>query len=88
MKNIVLLCAVLALTGCTGANISSQFRESGNDGSNMMVRCVNVNTGVRMNSKLEKYDGWKMIYVSEYTTANKSSTAAVMCFERPFGNAM
>lgn len=88
MKSVVLLGAALVLTGCTGANISSQFRESGDAGFNMMVRCVNTDTGSRMNSKLEKYDGWKMIYVSEYTTGNKSSTVAVMCFEKPFDNGM
>jgi len=35
-----------------------------------------------MNEDLETYDGWKMIYVSEYTTTNKVNTSIVMCFEK------
>jgi len=30
-----------------------------------------------------KYDGWKLIYISEYTTGNKLGTDAAVCFERP-----
>ncbi len=29
-----------------------------------------------------KYDGWKMVYVSEYTTDHKVGTSASVCFER------
>jgi hypothetical protein len=85
MKSIISLGLVLFLAGCTGANISSQVRESGNPGSNMMTRCVNYSTGSDDNTNeiLQKYDGWKLIYISEYTTDNKTDTAAVMCFEKP-----
>ena len=50
-----------------------------------MLRCLEMSTGSEsvMNKDLEQYDGWKMVYVSEYTTENKSSSAAVMCFEKP-----
>lgn len=85
MKKLATLGIVLLLTGCAAANISSQVRESGSEGSSMMTRCVEFNTGdeSRTNSKLEQYDGWKMVYVSEYTTPNKVASAAVMCFEKP-----
>ncbi|MDP5252709.1 MULTISPECIES: hypothetical protein [unclassified Vibrio] len=85
MKSIISLGLVILLAGCSGANISSQVRESGVEGTNMMTRCVNYSTGSdsRTNSILEKYDGWKLIYVSEYTTDNKANSAAVMCFEKP-----
>jgi len=73
-----------ALTGCSPANISSQMRDS-SDNSNMMTRCEEVDA--RSNSELEetfaKYDGWRLIYVSEYTTGNKLGTSASVCFEKP-----
>lgn len=98
----------ILLGGCAGANISSQVRESGEPGSNKMLRCVDIETG-RFNSGptrayrnvhetvpsgeivaiengnevLKQYDGWKLVYVSEYTTENKRNSAAVMCFEKP-----
>jgi hypothetical protein len=84
----VLLIAGLAgiLAGCAGANISSGVRDSGEPGSSKMIRCAYLKTGneVKVNDELAQYDGWKLVYVSEYTTPNKSSTAAVMCFEKPF----
>ncbi len=85
MKQVVTLGMVVLLTGCAAANISSQVRESGSEGSSMMTRCVEFSTGNEgtANSKLQKYDGWKMVYVSEYTTPNKVNSAAVMCFEKP-----
>lgn len=85
MKKIITLGIVVLLTGCAGANISSQARESGSEGSSMMMRCADLSTGneSKMNAELQKYDGWKMVYVSEYTTPNKTNSAAVMCFEKP-----
>ncbi|WP_094751639.1 hypothetical protein [Psychromonas sp. CD1] len=85
MKLILSMGVVLLLTGCAAANISSQVRASGSEGSNLMTRCVSYTTGddEDTNNLLEKYDGWKMIYVSEYTTSNKTNTAAIMCFEKP-----
>tara|TARA_R110001583_G_scaffold173249_2_gene327118 strand:+ start:27 stop:290 length:264 start_codon:yes stop_codon:yes gene_type:complete len=85
MKLLASLGVAVFLTGCAGANISSQVRESGTEGSNMMTRCANYSTGddEDTNEILKKYDGWKLIYTSEYTTDNKANTAAVMCFEKP-----
>ena len=88
MKKVLSIGVVILLTGCAGANISSQSRESGEPGSSKMMRCVDLSTGSeqKVNAKLKKYDGWKMIYTSEYTTGNKSTTAAVMCFEKPYSD--
>ena len=85
MIKLVSLGLVVLLSGCAGANITSQARDSGSEGSSMKLRCVDLTTGneAKVNAKLKKYDGWKMIYVSEYTTPNKSNSAAVMCFEKP-----
>lgn len=86
MKRVFILCAVSLLSGCQGANVTSQIRESGETGSSKMIRCAALNTGSEqaVNEDLKQYDGWKMVYASEYTTANKSNTAAVMCFEKPY----
>jgi hypothetical protein len=35
-----------------------------------------------MDSILSKYDGWKLVYISEYTTGHKLGTDAAVCFER------
>lgn len=86
LKIFYLFIAVLLLAGCSGANVTSQIRESGEQGSSKMLRCVSISTSSddSVNQELKKYDGWKMVYVSEYTTSNKANTAAVVCFEKPF----
>jgi len=35
-----------------------------------------------MDRVFSKYDGWKLVYISEYTTANRFGTDAAVCFER------
>jgi len=71
------------LTGCSPANIQSQMRAS-SDNSNMITRCEEVD--MRSNSELEdvmsKYDGWRLIYISEYTTEHRVGTSAAVCFEK------
>lgn len=107
---ISIIMVVLVITGCAGANISSQIRESGEPGSGKVLRCVDLSTGSFKsstkrayrnvqetvptgefigqddgeNEALKKFDGWKVVYISEYTTPNKSNSAMVMCFEKPF----
>ncbi len=72
------------ITGCAPANIQSAMRASDTN-SNMMTRCVEVD--MRDNSAMEKlfkqYDGWRLIYISEYTTQNKIGTSGSVCFEKP-----
>ena len=86
MKKLVLAAMMVVLCGCAGANISSQMRESGESGSSKMLRCIDLVTGNadRNNAVLKKYDGWKLVYMSEYTTPNKTTSAVVMCFEKPY----
>jgi len=52
----------------------------------MSTRCVDFVTGneEEVNAALKKYDGWKVVYASEYTTGNKATTSMVMCFEKPY----
>lgn len=86
MRKLVIAAAGLLMVpgayGCLGANITSHVRAS--DGASMQTRCELMGTGNL--SDVEEYDGWKLIYVSEYTTANKTHSEAVMCFERPYPN--
>jgi len=90
IASFLALTALFYLSGCAGANISSQARESGGEGSSMMLRCTDLNTNdeKQSNKTLKRFDGWKMVYVSEYTTPNKLGSAVNMCFERPYSESL
>lgn len=76
--------AALLFTACAPANIQAQIRNS-DVNSNMMTRCeeVDMRSNSEMNKLFQKYDGWRMIYISEYTTGNKIGTSGSVCFEKP-----
>jgi hypothetical protein len=86
MKNISILaifaCALLA--GCQPANIITAKWDSGVNGVNAQTRCeqVDMRSKSEMDKVFPKYDGWKLIYISEYTTGNKTGTDGSVCFER------
>lgn len=74
----------ILFTACAPANIQSQIRNSDTN-SNMMTRCaeVDMHSNSEMKALFEKYDGWRVFYISEYTTGNKIGTSASVCFEKP-----
>lgn len=74
----------LDLAGCQPANVLSAKWDSGANGPNIQTRCerVDMRDKNEMDSIFTKYDGWKMVYVSEYTTGNKFGTDAAVCFEK------
>jgi len=78
------LALAIGLTGCNPANIQSQLRTSDLN-SNMKTRCeeVDMRDNSEMNELFKKYDGWRMVYISEYTTSNLSGTSGSVCFEQP-----
>lgn len=80
-----ILGAILAIviSGCSAANVRSEMRMS-EANSNMETRCVELDMRDQkeMDATLEKYDGWRVFYISEYTTGNKIGTSGSMCFER------
>jgi len=78
------LTLAIAFTGCQPANIQSQLRASDLN-SNMKTRCeeVDMRSNSEMSEVFEKYDGWRMVYLSEYTTSNKIGTSGSVCFEQP-----
>lgn len=84
-KNIAIVSGVvLLLSACAPANVSSNLRDSGVSSSPKETRCVSFDTGNKKETDqvLSDFDGWKTIYASEYTTANKVTTTMTMCFEK------
>jgi hypothetical protein len=79
---VSLLCA--ALMGCAGANITSTLRQSNLDSTNLQTRCepCDMRDAKELKQLFEKYDGWQVFYISEFTTANRVGTSGVICFER------
>ena len=86
MKKVMFAILVLStITGCQPAIISSAMRVSDRENASMETRCESTDMRVasEMQSVLSKYDGWRMVYISEYTTGHKFGTDGVICFERP-----
>jgi hypothetical protein len=83
ISSIILVSIATLFTACSQANIQAQIRDSSKN-TNMMTRCEEVDA--RNNAELEevmsKYDGWRLIYISEYTSSHKTGTSASVCFER------
>ena len=82
--SILICCISFCLAGCQPANIVASKWDSGVMGANAQRQCeqVDMRNKSGMDSVLSKYDGWKLIYISEYTTSNKVGTDAALCFER------
>lgn len=81
MAVLLLLCSLIA--GCEHALITSAKWDT-NNGSDVQTRCVwmDMRSQKEMDQVFPKYDGWKLIYISEYTTSNKFGTDSAVCFER------
>ena len=73
----------LGITGCAPANIASQMRTH-SDNNNMTTRCIEVDmrNQKEMDKLFAKYDGWRVLYISEYTTDNLFGTSGSVCFEK------
>ncbi|HMD82163.1 MAG TPA: hypothetical protein VKE92_12685 [Anaerolineales bacterium] len=73
----------MSVAGCTEANVVANKWDSGLNAPGQ-TRCEQVD--MRDNSEMQKifskYDGWKLVYISEYTTQHKTGTDAAACFER------
>lgn len=84
-KSIALvLLATLGISACQPANIIATKWDSGVHAPNLQTRCeqVDMRSKSEMDAAFSKYDGWKLVYVSEYTTGNRTGTDGVACFER------
>lgn len=85
MKKVFALIALTSVTlaGCSAATIATTKWDTG-VGLNTTTRCehLDLRDKAEMDVAFKKYDGWKLIYVSEYTTDHKIGTDAAVCFER------
>ena len=81
---ILFILASVSIAGCQPANIIASKWDSGVSGANLQTRCeeVDMRSNSEMASLFAKYDGWKLVYISEYTTGHKIGTHAAVCFER------
>jgi len=86
MKKTLLFVSLagMCIAGCQPANIIASKWDSGLSGVNAQTRCeeVDMRSKAEMDAAFNKYDGWKLIYISEYTTGHKIGTHAAVCFER------
>jgi hypothetical protein len=86
MKKLLIVVSLLcvAVMGCAGANITSQLRQSRLDGGNGQTRCerLDMRNPDELKQVFERYDGWQVLYISEFTTNHIVGTNAVICFER------
>jgi len=86
MKKILFVMLLLGtVTGCQPAVISTALRGSDHQNPSMETRCepCDMREPTEMKAAFTKYDGWRMVYISEYTTGHKFGTSGVICFERP-----
>ena len=85
MKKTLILVSLasVCLAGCQPANIIASKWDTGLTGANVQTRCeeVDMRSKSEMDSVFAKYDGWKLVYLSEYTTGHKIGTHAAVCFE-------
>jgi hypothetical protein len=79
---VSLACAILA--SCAPANITAVKWDYNENESNVETRCehIDMRNKSSMNKIFTKYDGWQLIFISEYTTGNKFGTDAAVCFAR------
>jgi len=86
MRRLLIIVSLLgiAVIGCAGANITSTFRQSKLEGGDVQTRCepCDMRNASELKKIFERYDGWQVFYISEFTTGNRLGTSAVICFER------
>jgi hypothetical protein len=82
--SIIVILACVILASCAPANIIASKWDSGVSVAKAQTRCeqVDMRSKSEMESIFSRYDGWKVIYISEYTTGNRIGTDAAVCFER------
>jgi len=81
---ILFIFTSLIIAGCQPANVTAVKWDTTVTAANAQTRCeqVDMRDKLAMDSFFSKYDGWKLVYISEYTTGNKIGTDAAGCFER------
>jgi len=86
MKRLLIVVSLLcvAVVGCAGANITSTLRQSRLEGGDVQTRCepCDMRDANELKRIFQGYDGWQVLYISEFTTGNRVGTSGVICFER------
>ena len=86
MKRLLIVVSLLcvAVLGCSGANITSNLRQSRLEGGDVQTRCepCDMRDAGELKKIFQTYDGWQVFYISEFTTGNRVGTSGVICFER------
>ncbi len=86
MKKLLIVVSLLCIVviGCSGANITSKLRQTNLESGYVQTRCerCDMRDANELKAVFEKYDGWQVLYISEYTTGNLVGTSGVICFER------
>ncbi|MRR17405.1 MAG: hypothetical protein EG826_13205, partial [Deltaproteobacteria bacterium] len=70
------------IEACQPANITAVRWNTNTTIAQTRCERVDIRNRPSMENVFSKYDGWKMIYISEYTTDKMFSTDSVVCFER------
>jgi hypothetical protein len=81
---VLIALAYMSVAGCSPANIVATKWDSGLSSMTTQTRCeeVDMRNNPEMQKLFSKYDGWKLVYISEYTTSSRVGTDAAVCFER------
>jgi len=84
LLGILFVFAIFMMVGCQPANITAVKWDSGLSGDKAQTRCeqVDMRDNAEMDALFKRYDGWKLVYISEYTTGHKIGTHGAVCFER------
>jgi hypothetical protein len=84
-----LLGVMLTLGGCGTPSYTSAMRTNFVEGTPLELECVRYldrRAGDLREKAEELYEeGWRLAYMSEYTSSKKSKFALLACFERPRG---
>jgi len=82
MKILLLVLSAFILAGCAAANVTAVMRPASSQGYETRCEPVDLRDKKDVEAVTKQYDGWQLIYVSEFTTSNRFGTSAAMCFER------
>lgn len=83
MKALITIIFLISLAGCAGGNLTSHTIDSSMKSSNLQLRCVSFESGSENARDLtSRYDGWKMVYISENKPFYSLKTTMNICFQR------
>ena len=89
-KAIALVAVIASMSGCGYPAFTSAMRPNFQADTKVEMKCelVEMNSSrdvVDLNKVLNKYspEGWRLAYLSEYTSTGITTFSNLVCFERP-----